>query len=82
MMKTGIELAGPAERLTVTRAELQQLFAPDEGARESGLRNGVAGRFPRSATFRLLLSGRDAARSGILLWCVKAFFNRAIQSRQ
>ena len=75
-------MVGPAERLAVTRAQLQLLLAPDESAREIGMRNGVAGRFPRSATFKLLLSGRDAVRSGILLWCVKAFFNRVIQGRQ
>ncbi len=73
---------GAAQRPAVTRAQLQQLLTADEDASESGMRSDVAGRFPRSATFRLLLSGRNAARSGLLLWCAKAFFNRVLQSRQ
>ena len=82
MMKAGTERVGPVARLAVTRVQLQQLLATDESSRASGLRSGVTGQFPRSATFRLLLSGRGTARSGILLWCVKALFNRVIQGRR
>ena len=63
-MPAGIESAEPAARLAATRAQLQQLLAIEDGARVGGLRRGVTGRFPRSATFRLLSSGRDAVRSG------------------
>lgn len=81
-MQAGTEPVGPAARLAVTRAQLQQLLAPDDGARVDGLRGGVTGGFPRSATFRLLLSVRDTARSGMLQWCLKGLFNRVIPGRR
>ena len=65
-MNAGDDPAGPAARLAATRMQLRQTL----GAESAGLANGDAPqgarrRFPRSATFRLLL-GRPAG--GNLGW--------------
>lgn len=65
-MNTGDDPAGPAARLAATRLQLRQTL----GVQEAGLATGDAPRgarrrFPRSATFRLLL-GRSAG--GNLGW--------------
>ena len=67
-MTARIEPLGPQQRLAATRRQLRSLLEPEARMRSGESRDrGTSASFPRSATMRLLMRGRDKGVYRMLL---------------